>query len=334
MRLRTGRIERDGLVEAGQRLTIAVLILAQAAEIEDGQQEIRRERDRLLEQVLRLAIPPGLQGNQREQAQGVDIARVVAKDPAIEVLGLVGAPFLLVLRGQRHHAPLRGQRETLLECAIGLGATAEQSERLAEREPGVLEFRVEMRGPLQVGKGLLRAILPDEQVAEILMRLRKCRRLGDHLQQGRFGLGSAIQLYQQRAEERQHVDVARIAFERGPAPGFRRGELTRVDQGDYFVEYSFRYEQRAQGERLHSDNPGAKPTSSVRRCTRNCRVTRQPDCRTLRSARGPSAASRRRSTRSPALLLQWSWIARAHRPGISRVRRLRPGDCIPPCARV
>ena len=142
-----------------------------------------------LEQALRLAVAPRLQGNQRQQAQRVDIARVLAKDAAVEMLGLVEAAFLLVLRGQRHHAALRRQREALLESLVRLGAAAEHRERLAEREPGVLELRVEARGTFEERQGLGGAILPDQQVAEILVRLRECRRLVDRLQQGRFGLG-------------------------------------------------------------------------------------------------------------------------------------------------
>ncbi len=45
MRLRLRRFERNHAVEALERLAVAVLLLAQAAEVEERQQEIRGDLD-------------------------------------------------------------------------------------------------------------------------------------------------------------------------------------------------------------------------------------------------------------------------------------------------
>ena len=59
-----------------------------------------------------------------------------------------------------------------------------------------------------------------------------------------LGFVSAIELDQQRTEQRQHVDVARIGFECAPAACLGRGEVAGVDQRDRLVENGFRRDQR------------------------------------------------------------------------------------------
>ena len=54
VRLRLAGLERDRAVEALQRFGISVLFLAQPSEVEDRGQEIRRERDRPLQQAVPL----------------------------------------------------------------------------------------------------------------------------------------------------------------------------------------------------------------------------------------------------------------------------------------
>ena len=82
VRLRIRGVERDGLVEAFQRFGIAVLLFAELTEIENGGEEVRRQRDRSLQQPLRLGVAPGLEDDQREQSQRIDVARVVPQNAA------------------------------------------------------------------------------------------------------------------------------------------------------------------------------------------------------------------------------------------------------------
>jgi hypothetical protein len=53
--------------------------------------------------------------------------------------------------------------------------------------------------------------------AEVLVRLRKGRRFGDHLAQHLLRLFASVQLDEQRAKQRLHIDVARGTLERSPA---------------------------------------------------------------------------------------------------------------------
>ena len=55
------------------------------------------------------------------------------------MLGFVEPALLLVFGGQRHEAALGRERETLLERNVGLCPATDRGERLAEREPGILD---------------------------------------------------------------------------------------------------------------------------------------------------------------------------------------------------
>ena len=91
---------------------------------------------------------PGAGRDRREQAHGIDVARMLAQHTPVQLLGLAEAAFLLVLGRERHHPPLGRQREAALEGLIGFGAPPQDRQRLAEREPRVLELRIEMRRSL------------------------------------------------------------------------------------------------------------------------------------------------------------------------------------------
>ena len=168
MRLHLHGLERDRAREALERLGEAVLLLEEPAEVEDREHEVRRDPDRPLQQLFCVVGPLGLDGDQREQAQRVDVLRVLAQHVPIEALGVLQAAFLLVLGGERHVAPLGREREALLEGGVGLRAAAELRERLAEAEPGALERGIEARGALEEGQGVRSAARVHEQVPEVL----------------------------------------------------------------------------------------------------------------------------------------------------------------------
>ena len=107
MRLRVGGRERDGPVEALERLGKAILILAQESEVEYRGQEIRCDRDPPLEEPLGLIGASGAGRNGREQAHGIDVSWILAQDPLVQLLGLFKATFLLVL-GRLRHQPAFG----------------------------------------------------------------------------------------------------------------------------------------------------------------------------------------------------------------------------------
>ncbi len=111
--------------------------------------EIRRDLDGPLQQHFRLVRLVCLERNQREQPERIDVARILAKHPAIQALCLLEAAFLLVLRRERHEPPLGRALEAFFEGDIRFLAAAEQCERLAEVEPGALERRVEARRALE-----------------------------------------------------------------------------------------------------------------------------------------------------------------------------------------
>ncbi len=146
MHLVVSVIERERLVEEFQRLAVAILLLQQSGQVEYGQQVIRRQRNRFAQQAFRFGLVAGSCRDQRQQPQSIDVARILSKDAPVAVLGILEPPFLLMLRGQRHHAPLRRECETALECLVCRRATAQRGESPAEGEPGVLECRVEDRG--------------------------------------------------------------------------------------------------------------------------------------------------------------------------------------------
>ena len=52
MRLRLRGIERNRAIEAFERLAIAILLLEEPPEVEDREQEVRRNPDRFLQQEL------------------------------------------------------------------------------------------------------------------------------------------------------------------------------------------------------------------------------------------------------------------------------------------
>ena len=187
VRLRLRGIECDRAVEAVERLAIAVLLLEEPPEVEDREQEVRRNPDRFLQQELGVVGTVQLDRDQREQPHRVDIARVVAQHAAIEPLGLVDATLAMMLGGVRHHAPLGRALEASLEGGIRLLAAAEQGERLAEREPGALERGIEARRLLEEGQGVGRRDPPAPAGIRDPRGLREGRRRGDDLAQQRFG---------------------------------------------------------------------------------------------------------------------------------------------------
>ena len=140
------RLERDRAVEALERLGVAVLLLAQPAEVEDRQQEVRRD-----------PRSPAAAGARRRRRRPALSAISASRRMASTLRGLSRStrrysrsassmrPSLLVLGGERHHAPLGRQLEAPLEGGVRLLAAAEQGERLAEREPGALERGIEPR---------------------------------------------------------------------------------------------------------------------------------------------------------------------------------------------
>jgi hypothetical protein len=77
VRLRVGSVQCNYTVEALQRFGIAVLLLAQAAEVQKRRHKVRDQRQRLLQQAFRQVVIPRVQGDRREQPHGVDVARVV-----------------------------------------------------------------------------------------------------------------------------------------------------------------------------------------------------------------------------------------------------------------
>ena len=168
VRLRLRGIECNRAVEAVERLAIAILLLEEPPEVEDREQEVRRNPDRFLQQELGVVGPVQLERDQGEQAHGIDIARVVAQDAAIKPLGLVDASLAMMLGGVRHHAPLGRALEASLEGGIRLLAAAEQGERLAEREPGAFERGIEPRRSLEEGQGVGRAARLHQQESQIL----------------------------------------------------------------------------------------------------------------------------------------------------------------------
>ena len=101
--MRLGGRERDGPVEALERLGEAILILAQTSEVEDHRQEIGRNRNSPFEQPLGVVRTPSAGRNGREQAHGIDVAWILAQDPPVQLLGLFKATFLLVLGRLRDH---------------------------------------------------------------------------------------------------------------------------------------------------------------------------------------------------------------------------------------
>ena len=168
VRLGLRGIECDRAVEAIERLAIAILLLEEPPEVEDREQEVRRNPDRFLQQELGVVGPVQLERDQGEQAHGIDIARVVAQHAAIKALGLVDAPLAMMLGGVRHHAPLGRALEASLEGGICLRAAAEQGERLAKREPGAFERGIEARRLFEEGQGVGRPARLNEQNPEIL----------------------------------------------------------------------------------------------------------------------------------------------------------------------
>ena len=101
-----------------------------------------------------------------------------------------------------------------------------------------------MRRSLEEGQCLTGPALLDEKVTQILVRSGERRRLLDHMAEQRLGLGGAVQLDEQRAQQRLQVDVARVIGE--PSADARLGadEITRVDQRDRSVDVGFRGQQR------------------------------------------------------------------------------------------
>ena len=143
VRLRLRRLECERSVEDLERLRETLLVTVKAREVQQRQHEVRRDLDGLLQQNFRIIGPLCLARDQREEAQGIDVARVVEQDPAIDPLGFLEAALPLVLGGQGHQSPLRRQLEALFEGGIRFVAAAERGERLAEIEPGAFQRRIE-----------------------------------------------------------------------------------------------------------------------------------------------------------------------------------------------
>ncbi len=169
---------------------------------------------------------------------------MLAQHTPVQLLGLVGAAFLLVLGRERHHPPLGRQRVAAPEGLIGFGAPPQDRQRLAEHEPRVLELRIEMRRSLEEGQCLAGPALLDEEVTQILVRSGERRRPLDHLAEQRLGLGGAFQLDEQRAQQRLQVDVARVIGEPSADARLGAGEIIGVDRRDRCVDVGFRGHQR------------------------------------------------------------------------------------------
>ncbi len=96
------------------------------------------------------------------------------------------------------------------------------------------------------GRASAGAALLYEQMAEILVGLRECRSLGDHLAKQIVRFGSAIQLDEKGAEQRLQVDVARVFRELRTRASLRLRKIARVDERDHRVEVGL-----GCGERSH-----------------------------------------------------------------------------------
>ena len=247
MRLRIGGVERDGTIEALERIRVSILLPCGGGRDREWR---RGNRARVKSPAAAGSQPRRASrtgSDQRQEPHRIDVARIVTQDAAIQVLGLLEPSLLLVFCGQRHHAALRRQLEAALEGLVGFGAATEHRESLAEREPCLFELRVEMRGALQVRQCFRRAILLHEQIPQVLVRLGERRGVRDRLLQGPLRLSRAVELDQQRTKQRKHVDVTRIGFECAPAARFGCGEVTGVDQPDRLVEKGFRCDQGTHG---------------------------------------------------------------------------------------
>src|SRR5262245_20033653 len=74
MSLRVRWINRDRAVEAFERFSVAVLLFSELSQIEDGGQEIWRQRDRSLQQPFGFGLAARFHDDEREQSQRVDVA--------------------------------------------------------------------------------------------------------------------------------------------------------------------------------------------------------------------------------------------------------------------
>src|SRR4029453_135885 len=118
--------------------------------------EIRRNFDGFLKQDLRIVGLIELGCDERQQAQSIDVARVVTQDPAIKLFSLFDPPFLMVLGGERHEPSLRGALKTFFKGGVCLLTASQEGKGLAQVKPGTLERRVQSRGALEDWQRIIR----------------------------------------------------------------------------------------------------------------------------------------------------------------------------------
>ena len=142
---------------------------------------------------------------------------VLAQRAAQRVDGLGLASGVQVIERQRNLAAGGVQLEELLERGVGILATAERGQGLAELLVRQRQARFEPDGPLEARHGFLEPLLQRQHAAEVLVQVREIRLQRDRQTHGLFGLGVPALLAERIAEQAQVLDAAGIAFEVGAA---------------------------------------------------------------------------------------------------------------------
>ena len=165
--------------------------------------------------VPRLLLLPPIRD--REIAHGVDVVRVVAKEPAQHLDGLVRATGTEVVGALGHAASRRIAIEIGLEVAVRLRTPTNGGECLAELSMRGRRSRIETDGLLEQGDRVLVAALLRADAAEILVEQGNVRCQRHRLLDLPRRLDQAALLRQRATEQGEVLHAARIHQQVVPA---------------------------------------------------------------------------------------------------------------------